>query len=313
MTALVPLTLTPTIRNYVWGGRALQSLAGPDAPDDAPIAEVWAIYEQNRVADGPFAGRTLADVLANHGDEILGTHSGNGGFPLLIKLLDCARWLSLQVHPDDHLAAELEGPGFVGKTEAWHILEAAPKAEIIAGVKEGTGPESLVEAVRSGEKILDIVEYHHVQRGDTVFMPSRTVHAIGPGLLVYEVQQTSDITYRVFDWNRPLTAGRELHLDQSLAAIDPTLRGQIRRTAEPGETLVTCDYFRLERLTMPQVRNTRGESFHALTVIEGKARLQSKYGAMTIGKFASVIIPAGLGVYELQGEFTVLCSSVSEQ
>jgi mannose-6-phosphate isomerase len=308
---LAPLSLKPTIRNYVWGGRSLQPLAGPDTPEDAPIAEVWAIYEQNQIADGPFAGRVLADVLEHYVDEILGTRGGNGRFPLLIKLLDCARWLSLQVHPDDRLAVELEGPGFVGKTEAWHILEAAPEAEIIAGVKEGASPDALAEAVHGGEKILDIVEYHRVQGGDTVYMPARTVHALGPGLLVYEVQQTSDITYRVFDWNRPLTAGRELHLDQSLTAIDPALRGQIRRADEPGETLVTCDYFRLERLTMPQARNTHGESFHALTVIEGEALLESKYGPMPLGKFESVIVPAGLGVYELQGKFAVLCSSVS--
>jgi mannose-6-phosphate isomerase len=308
---LAPLSLKPTIRNYVWGGRVLQSLAGPDMPEDAPIAEVWAIYEQNQIADGPFAGRTLAEVLENYADQILGMRGGDGRFPLLIKLLDCARWLSLQVHPDDRLAVELEGSDLVGKTEAWHILDAAPDAEIIAGVKEGASPESLAEAVRGGEKILDIVEYHRVERGDTVYMPARTVHALGPGLLVYEVQQTSDITYRVFDWNRPLTDGRELHLDKSLAAIDPALRGQIRRADEPGETVVTCDYFRLERLTAPQVRNTHGESFHALTVIEGEALLESKYGPMPLGKFESVIIPAGLGVYELQGEFTALCASVS--
>jgi mannose-6-phosphate isomerase len=307
--SLSPLFLKPTIRNYVWGGRALQALAGSDTPKDAPIAEVWAIYEQNQIADGPFAGRTLADLLTEHGQEILGVR-GNGRFPLLIKLLDCARWLSLQVHPDDHLAAELEGPGFVGKTEAWHILDAAPDAEIIAGVKANTRPESLEQAIRGGEQILDSIEYHRVGRGDTVFMPARTVHALGPGLLVYEVQQTSDITYRVFDWNRPLTAGRELHLDKSLAAIDPALRGQIRRADEPGETLVACDYFQLERLTSPQVRDTRGETFHALTVIEGQATLQSQSGLLRLGKFDSVVIPAELGGYELQGEFSALCASI---
>lgn len=306
--SIAPLTLKPKIRNYVWGGRALQALAGPDTPEDAPIAEVWAVYEHNEIARGPFAGRTLAELLAEHGDEILGAR-GSGRFPLLIKLLDCARWLSLQVHPDDLLAVELEGPGFVGKTEAWHILEAAPEAEIIAGVKENTTPEALAGAIRGGEKILDIVEYHRVGRGDTVFMPARTIHALGPGLLVYEVQQTSDITYRVFDWNRPLTAGRELHLDKSLAATDPILRGQIRRANQPGEGLVTCDYFQLERLAAPQMHDTRGESFHALTVIEGRAQLHSAHGVLALGKFDSVIVPAGLGQYELQGDFVVLCSS----
>jgi len=303
-----PLTLKPTIRNYVWGGRALQSLAGPDTPEEAPIAEVWAVYEHNEIASGPFIGRTLADLLAEHGDEILGLR-GSGRFPLLIKLLDCARWLSLQVHPDDNLAVELEGPGMVGKTEAWHILEAESGAEIIAGIKAGSDPAALADAIRGEGNILDFVEYHRVGRGDTIFMPARTIHALGPGLLVYEVQQTSDLTYRVFDWNRPLTAGRELHIDKSLAATHPALRGQIRRAAEPGDGLVTCDYFHLERLAAPQVRDTRGGSFHALTVIEGQAQLHSAHGVLTLAKFDSVIVPAGLGQYELKGGFVVLCSS----
>lgn len=306
--SIAPLTLKPAIRNYVWGGRALQTLAGPDTPVDAPIAEVWAVYEHNEIASGPFAGRTLADLLVEQADEILGKRR-NGRFPLLIKLLDCARWLSLQVHPDDRLAVELEGPGMMGKTEAWHILEAESGAEIIAGIKADSDPAALAGAIRGEGNILDFVEYHHVSRGDTIFMPARTVHALGPGLLVYEVQQTSDITYRVFDWNRPMTAGRELHIEKSLAATDPALRGQIRRAVEPGEGLVTCDYFHLERLAAPQARDTHGQGFHALTVIEGQAHLHSTHGELTLNKFDSVIVPAGLGQYELKGDFVVLCSS----
>ena len=306
--SIAPLILTPTVRNYVWGGRALQALAGPDTPADMPIAEVWAVYEYNQIADGPFAGRTLAELMSAHADEILGRRSG-GRFPILIKLLDCARWLSLQVHPDDGLAVELEGPGLVGKTEAWHILDAVPDAEILAGVKEGVSAEALADAVRGGEKILDVVEYHRVGRGETFFMPARTIHALGPGLLVYEVQQTSDITYRVFDWNRPLTAGRELHIEKSLAVIDPNLRGQIRPASQAGESLVRCDYFELERLSVPQQRHTHGETFHALTVIEGQAQLHTAHGVLSLAKFDSVIIPAGLGEYELQGNFIILCAS----
>jgi mannose-6-phosphate isomerase len=307
--SLAPLTLKATIRNYVWGGRALQALAGPDAAAEAPIAEVWTVYEHNQIVSGPFAGKTLAELLKEHGDEILGT-KGNGRFPLLIKLLDCARWLSLQVHPNDEMAAKLEGPGFMGKTEAWYILKAEAQAELIAGIKENTSAEALAEAIRGGEKILELVEYHNVDKGDTVFMPARTIHALGPGLLVYEVQQTSDLTYRVFDWNRPMTGGRELHIDKSLAVSDSQARGQIRRASETGSSLITCAYFHLERLTAPEARDTRGESFHALTVIGGQAQLQTEHGAQTLKQFDSVIIPAGLGKYELQGDFQVLCSSV---
>lgn len=289
----------------------MQALAGPETPADAPIAEVWAVYEHNEIASGPFAGRKLADVLNEHGAEILGEAAGAGRFPLLIKLLDCARWLSLQVHPDDQLALELEGPGFVGKTEAWHILEAEAQAEIIAGIKAGSDPAALAEAIRGNGNILEFVEYHQVGKGDTVFMPARTIHALGPGLLVYEVQQTSDVTYRVFDWNRPMTTGRELHIDKSLATVDAHMRGQLMRGAEQdSDSLVHCNYFHLERLNRPQSRNTGGKSFHALTVIEGQAQLQSAHGPLTLGKFDSVIVPAGLGGYKLQGEFTLLCASV---
>lgn len=310
MTAIPPLTLTPIIRNYVWGGRALYALA-PESGPETPIAEVWAVYEQNKIAGGPFAGQTLRDLLAEYGDEILGKRGQDGRFPLLIKLLDCARWLSLQVHPDDRLAVELEGPGFVGKTEAWHILEAEAQAEIIAGIKAGSDPAALAEAVHGNRDILEFVERHRVGKGDTVFMPARTIHALGPGLLVYEVQQTSDVTYRVFDWNRPMTAGRELHIEKSLAAVDPHMRGQITSSdhSPASGSLVRCGYFHLERLAGPQARDTRGESFHALTVIEGEAQLSSAHGGQTLRQFDSVILPANLGCYELRGNFRTLCSS----
>ncbi|MDX9991875.1 MAG: class I mannose-6-phosphate isomerase [Anaerolineales bacterium] len=308
---IAPLILEATLRNYVWGGRALQALAGADTPADLPIAEVWAIYEHNRIVGGPFAGRSLAELLEDHASEILGTRARQERFPLLIKLLDCARWLSLQVHPDDRLACELEGPGFMGKTEAWYILGAAPDSELIAGLKPNTTPAALADAIRAGEKILDLVEYHPVQTGDTVFMPAGTIHALGPGLLAYEVQQTSDLTYRVFDWNRPRTGGRELHIEKSLAVSNPHARGQIQRFDSQQEDLVSCDYFQLERLSLPQTRDTRGESFHALTVIDGVAQLQTEDGLLTLAKFDSALIPACVGSYQLRGNFQVLCASLA--
>ncbi len=120
-------------------------------------------------------------------------HTGTR-FPLLIKILDCAQWLSLQVHPDDEAAERLEGPGYFGKTEAWHVLDAAPGAQLIAGMRPDTTAEALAAAIRDGT-ILDFVQYQDVRAGDTVFMPARTIHTLGPGLLIYEVQQTSDLTY----------------------------------------------------------------------------------------------------------------------
>jgi mannose-6-phosphate isomerase len=307
------LRFTPAIRNYVWGGHALLPLAGSGAgKNDEPIAEVWVLHEDNRVEGGVFAGRTLAGLTAEYPDEMLGTHGrGHEHFPLLIKLLDCERWLSLQVHPNDEQARQLEGAQFVGKTEAWYILNAQPKAQLIAGIKPNTSAEA-VHAAIGNETILDLVEYHHVQTGDTAFMPAGTIHALGPGLLVYEVQQTSDLTYRVFDWNRPLTSGRALHVEKSIAVTDIQSRGKItrlRQNSESGTTsLAQCRYFHLELLSAPQERDTHGESFHALTVIDGEARIFTRDGETALRKFDSVLIPAAGGSYRLEGEFKILCS-----
>jgi mannose-6-phosphate isomerase len=311
------LTFTPAIRNYIWGGRTLLPIAGSGAgKSDNPIAEVWALHEDNLVNKCIFAGRTLGELAAEYPNELLGTHAaaqGNKRFPLLIKLLDCERWLSLQVHPNDEQAQQLEGPQFFGKTEAWHILNARPDAQLIAGIKPNTSTETLHAAI-GNEAILDLVEYHSVQTSDTVFMPAGTIHALGPGLLVYEVQQTSDLTYRVFDWNRPQTDGRVLHIEKSIAATNPQSRGQITRHRNFGNataSLVECSYFRMEMLSAPQERDTYGESFHALTLISGEAHISAPGDETSLHKFDTILVPAACGSYHLDGNFQILCSSVS--
>jgi mannose-6-phosphate isomerase len=310
------LTFIPAIRNYVWGGRSLLSLAGPDAAaNDKPIAEVWALHENNPVISGVFAGRTLAELTTEYPNEILGTYvaaQGNKRFPLLIKLLDCASWLSLQVHPNDEQARQLEGPQFAGKTEAWHILNAQLNAQLIAGIKPNTSPKA-VHAAIGNETILDLVEYHQAQTGDTFFMPAGTIHALGPGLIIYEVQQTSDLTYRVFDWNRPQTDGRALHIEKSIAVTNPQSQGQIIRKQDSGSTtssLVQCPYFHLELLSAPQERDTYGESFHSLTVIAGQTSITTLESKTTLHKFDTILVSAICGRYRLDGNFQILCSSV---
>lgn len=312
------LTFIPTIRNYVWGGRALLSLAGPDAgKNNDPIAEVWAIYENNQVKNGFFAGRTLAELVAEYPNEVLGTHAvaqGNEHFPLLIKLLDCERWLSLQVHPNDDQAHQLEGPRFMGKTEAWHILNAQPDAQLIAGIKSDTSAEALHAAIGT-EAILDLVEYHRVQTNDTIFMPAGTIHALGPGLLVYEVQQTSDLTYRVFDWNRPQSDGRTLHIEKSIAVTNLQSQGKITHQRDSGvatTSLTQCPYFHVKMLSKSQERDTLGKSFHALTVIAGEAHVSTRENeAVELQKFDTVLVSAVCGSYRLDGNFQILCSSVA--
>jgi mannose-6-phosphate isomerase len=296
------LQLIPEYRDYVWGGNRLK-------PGTAPIAEAWVVYAEDRVAAGAWAGQTLAEIARHSGPALLGEpvmrHTGQQ-FPLLIKLLDCAQWLSLQVHPNDEQAQRLEGPGFFGKTEAWHVLEAAPDAKLIAGLKPGTTAETLATAIRNGT-IIDWAQYLPVKAGDSIFMQPGTIHALGPGMLIYEVQQTSDLTYRVFDWNRPQTGRRVLHIDKSLAVANPAAEGTVRPLPVLGATdcqsLVACPYFTLDLMvaeTQTLNQTTGGMTFHALTVIDGQAEVTCGDERLTLQRFESLVVPAASGDYELR-------------
>ncbi len=320
------LGLEPQYREYVWGGNRLR-------PEQI-TAEAWVVYEGDLITAGPLAGRTLSEAAAEYGPALLGKRvvDRTGGqwaggsqpptarFPLLVKLLDCAQWLSLQVHPNDEQAVRLEGPGHFGKTEAWHILEAGPGAEILCGFQPGAAQANWQQAVRDGS-ILNYTRRMPVHTGETVFIRPGTLHALGPGLLVYEVQQTSDITYRVFDWNRPAAAGRKLHIDQSLAVLDPSAGGE----AVPpppfvdgaAQQLIACPYFTLSLLTTehaPLSLDPAGQTFHTLTVIEGQVELLGQGWQQTFDRFETAVIPAGSGAYQVHPlhHAKVLKSSVEE-
>ncbi|MFD1733952.1 type I phosphomannose isomerase catalytic subunit [Deinococcus malanensis] len=229
---------------------------------------------------------------------------------LLIKLLDCQEWLSVQVHPDDAHARNLVGPGENGKTEAWYVLEAAPGAQLIGGVDPGVSPSTLREAILS-QDVSSLLHHEPVVSGDTFLVCAGTVHALGPGLLIYEVQQTSDTTYRVFDWDRPASAGRELHLHESAQVAAPGLaeRGQAVPQEAGVHLLTQCEYFTLEQLRTagPSVQaDTRGEYMHLLTAIEGEATLTTLADEMVLQPYDTVVIPASLGTYTLAGNAVVL-------
>ena len=296
------LKLIPSYRDYVWGGERLR-------PGHSPTAEAWVVWEGDVIESGPLAGKTLGEVAAESGEALLGvkTMSRTGvRFPLLIKLLDCAQWLSLQVHPNDPLAVELEGEGQFGKTEAWHIMEAEPGARLIAGLKPGTTPEGLAESIRNGT-VIDHVQYVNVKTGETVFMPAGTLHALGPGLLVYEVQQTSDWTYRVYDWGRPATEKRPLHIEKSIRATHLDFTAPMIPLPETGDgtrrVLVESDYFTLELLSAISNTielDTGGETFHAITVIDGRALLKAEDDRVELDKFQTVVVPAQARRYQFQ-------------
>jgi len=297
-----PIRLTPEYRDYVWGGARLR-------PAIVPTAEAWVVYEGDLVASGPYAGRTLASLASEFGAELLGRSAleqTGQRFPLLVKILDCAQWLSLQVHPNDEQAVALEGPGFYGKTEAWHVLEAEPGSVLIAGMKPDISPAALAESIRAGS-ILETVQKIEVRAGETIFMSPGTIHALGPGLLIYEIQQTSDLTYRVYDWGRPQTEARKLHIEKALAVSRPEAVGTARQAPllndGDAQPVSQCKYFKLELMYASERNielNTRGDSFHALTVIEGQAKVVVDGQSQLLQRFETVLIPAACGVYELQ-------------
>jgi len=297
-----PLLLQPQYREYVWGGSRLR-------PEIVPTAEAWVIYEDNRIQNGPLAGQTLAQAAASLGETLLGrrvVQMRGTRFPLLIKLLDCAAWLSLQVHPDDEQARTLEGPDQFGKTEAWHVIEAAPGAALLCGLKTALTGVQLEQAVRRGS-LLQHMHSLPVQAGDSILIRAGMVHALGPGLLVYEVQETSDWTYRVWDWDRPASPQRPLHIEKSLAVIKPELAGQLIPPPPDGDgvqhVLTACEYFTLRRLSArsrPIALDTAGESFHALTVLDGRARILPACGEpLELGRFETALLPAALGAYRI--------------
>jgi mannose-6-phosphate isomerase len=294
------LKLQPEYRDYVWGGQRLRP--------GRLTAEAWVVHENNLVADSPLAGKTLAEVTQEYGSSLLGQpviERRGPRFPLLVKLLDCNNWLSLQVHPNDEQAASMEGAGQNGKTEAWHILEASPAARIIAGLKPGTEYAAMAQAARQGT-IETLANYENVSPGDTVFMRAGTIHALGPGLLVYEVQETSDITYRVFDWNRPQANGRVLHINKSLAVADPSASSRPLPcpALENGASHFLCssEYFNLELLNSQDrtlALDTQDKSFHTLTVIDGEALFSSGSEQVRLEKFETLLVPASAGEYSL--------------
>lgn len=313
---LYPLTFDPAFKDYPWGGRNLETKLGRNIPDGI-VAESWEISAHpngsSLVNNGPLAGKSLAEVMELWGEELVGSNSTQalelGKFPLLIKLLDANRWLSVQVHPNDEYGLAHEGE--FGKTEMWVVIHAEPGAEIIYGFAPGITKEAYAAAMRAGNGA-DGLHRLPVTVGDVVFVPAGAIHALGPGVMVAEIQQNSDTTYRIYDWGRP----RPLHIDQALAVLDfdlvaPTATAPVEILNEEGllvEQLATCPYFETERVILPTDQAyygfCDGSSFEIWGVLSGTISVEWAGEPLTLSGVAWVLIPAELGEFQVIAEAT---------
>ena len=285
-----PLVFTPFYRPQVWGGRNLESRLGKRLPADGRFGEAWEISAQSlhvsRVAEGPLAGALLTDLWAGCAADLAGQSAAEQAeFPLLIKYLDCQDLLSIQVHPTDAIARRF-GVGALGKTEAWVVLHAAAEGRIYAGLRPGVTPAELERRLADGTAA-ECLHSLTPRAGDCIFLPAGVVHAVGGGVLIAEVQQSSDATFRLFDWNRVGADGkpRQLHGEQALASIDwsagPVNPAVPRKLAGlpqgvEGQRLASCDYFTLERFHLAAAMTSPyAERLSIWMALAGAAELSS--------------------------------------
>ncbi|NLF72636.1 MAG: class I mannose-6-phosphate isomerase [Candidatus Anammoximicrobium sp.] len=309
MRDLYPLRFEPFFRRYLWGGRRLETVLNKPLGPGEDYAESWEVVDhgkdQSVVAYGDLQGMTLGELVAQRGKDLFGQHNPPRQFPLLFKFLDAQRPLSVQVHPDDERASRLDPPD-LGKTEAWVVVQADPGSLIYAGLREHVDRPWLEAAMASG-MTESCLHRFSVRAGDCVFIPAGTVHALGAGLVVAEIQQASDTTFRLFDWNRVGADGkpRPLHLQAGLDAIDFS-RGPVAvqrpQAAETPETerLVACDKFVLDRRQIQRSTEVGGDQrFHILSVLAGQAQLEGDPSGRSLEQGQTALIPASVGKVHL--------------
>jgi len=302
--------LKPLLLPKVWGGDRLARLYGKSLPGGAPLGESWEVYHRPQgsslVKGGPLEGKSLAEILRTDPEGLLGHPSGRGWetFPLMVKFLDARDLLSIQVHPSWEYAARAEGDQ--GKAEAWVILQAEPGSKVFRGLKPGTTRGALQEACREGtvEKVLHSFS---PRAGDVFWIPPGTVHGLGGGVVAYEVQTNSDVTYRLFDWNRPGRDGRprELHQEKAFDVIDfsrpPLPDPHAGERTEGRVVLLETPWFILERIGPPWKGSVgRRESFTVLTVTEGTLRVGGEGGPTAVAG-DTLLLPARLGPVPVEG------------
>jgi len=301
---LPPLILQPLYRRYLWGGRRFATALHQPLPPGDDYAEAWELADhgadQSLVACGPLAGRSLGDLVRRHGRELLGRHAPLPSFPLLFKFLDACRDLSVQVHPDDARAARLPVPDR-GKTEAWYVIAADEGARVWAGLVAGIDREGLAAAI-AADRCSEVLHWFTPRPGDCVFIPAGTVHAIGAGLLVAEIQQSSDVTYRLHDWGRlgPDGRPRQLHLEAGLEAV--TRFGPVEPLRPPRRQsttrLVSSDRFVFDEVVAPEHGRWEcggDDGCHFIAVLDGRWEIDPRWGLPALARGRCMLLPAAAG------------------
>ena len=317
-----PIFLRPSGKDYLWGGNRLNEDFGKAIPL-SPLAETWECSTHpdgsSFAVGGKFDGQSLAEILLAH-PEYLGTrHAGETGLPILVKFIDARQNLSVQVHPDDAYAREHEN-GQLGKTEMWYVLDASENSRLVYGLSRDAEAATLRRAISEGT-LGKYLQWVPIRKDDVFFIPAGTIHAIGAGALVAEIQENSNLTYRLYDYDRMGKDGkkRELHIDKALAVAN------LRSSAEPkqplrvlryrpgaaSELLCRCKYFEVHRLIV----NTRGQgvccqadplAFRVLLCLEGAGKIAWETGTLSIGKGDCVFLPADSPVLSLTGKAQLL-------
>lgn len=319
-----PLLMRPVSKQTIWGGERLKKEYGKTASFDK-IAESWELTSRpdgiNIIENGEYAGMTLAEYCELGGADVLGKNCCRyDRFPLLIKFIDAADRLSIQVHPDNEYAQKIHGE--LGKTEMWYIVDCEKDSKLVYGLRAGCTAEDLKEAVSEG-RVEDVMNYVPVKKSEVYFIPSGQVHAIGSGILIAEIQQNSNITYRVHDYDRIQADGkpRELHTDRALDVIRIRTEDEINalRFAVPDDkgdfdTLCSCEYFAVRRYVTDGEREifVSDDSFVSVLVLEAKEASISCVGNLCdMKKGDSFFIPAGSGGVIIRGKSDIITSKIN--
>lgn len=308
--------LKPSCKDYLWGGHRLVDEYGKEYAGDV-LAETWELSchpdGPSVIANGIYAGKTLQQYIDERGGEVLGENCRRfRDFPILIKFIDAKDNLSIQVHPDNRYALQNEGQ--YGKTEMWYVMDAGQEAFLYYGFKKEISKEEFAERIQN-DTLLEVLHAVRVQKGDALFIESGTLHAIGKDILIAEIQQNSNVTYRVYDYGRVGKDGkkRDLHIEKALAVTNrvPIIRG---RSSYPH--VADCDYFTVDRLNLDgkvmkkMEGNVSDASFASILMLDGEGTIAGGDETLSFKKGDSFFLPAGSGRYAVEGSCDALITTI---